>query len=210
MSATGTNFQALERQVPDVYIEEFEQLVSHELPRFYRQAYRQLDNAHDAEDAVQDALLSAYRNLSRFRGTAQLSTWFMAIVMNAARMQRRRRHPVVSFEERLYSREDGMTLLEACEDSHPDAEEICARAELRILLAKAIHRLSPTYRRAIRHYMDGRSAVEAAEALGVPVGTIKARLSRARATLAKMLRRELGLRVTAPRVHKAGRAQQPT
>jgi RNA polymerase sigma-70 factor (ECF subfamily) len=182
MSATGTTLQALEDQVPHVYIEEFEQLVSHELPRFYRQAYRQLDNAHDAEDAVQDALVSAYKDLSRFRGTAQLSTWFMAIVMNAARMQRRRRRPVVLFEGRLYSREDGMTLLEACEDSHPDAEEICAKAELRILLAKAIHRLSPAYRRASRYYMDGRTAAEAAEALGVPVGTIKARLARAQAS----------------------------
>jgi len=131
----------------------------------------------------------------------------MAIVMNAARMQRRRRRPVVSFEERLYSREDGMTLLDACEDSHPDAEEICARAELRILLTKAIKRLSPAYRRVIRYYMDGRSAAEVAEALGVPVGTIKARLSRARATLAKMLRRELGLRVPAPRFKKTGLAQ---
>ena len=207
MSATGTTLQALEHQVPRVYIEEFEQLVSRELPRFYRQAYRQLDNAHDAEDAVQDALVSAYKNLSRFRGTAQLSTWFMAIVMNAARMQRRRRRPVVLFEERLYSREDGMTLLDACEDSHPDAEEICARAELRILLTKAIRRLSPAYRRVIRYYMDGRSAAEVADALGVPVGTIKARLSRARATLAKMLRRELDLRVPAPRVNKTGQAQ---
>jgi len=207
MSATGTTLQTVEHQIPRVYIEEFELLVSHELPRFYRQAYRQLDNAHDAEDAVQDALVSACKNLSRFRGTAQLSTWFMAIVMNAARMQRRGRRPVVSFEERLYSREDGMTLLEACEDSHPDAEEIYARGELRILLARAIQRLSPTYRRAIRYYMNGQTAPEAAEALGVPVGTIKARLARARASLARMLRQELGLRVPAPRVNKTGLAQ---
>lgn len=207
MSATGTTLQALEHQVPRVYIEEFERLVLRELPRFYRQAYRQLDNPHDAEDAVQDALVSAYKNLSRFRGSAQLATWFMAIVMNAARMQRRRRRPLVSFEERIYSREDGMTLLESCEDSHPDAEEIFARAELRILLTKAIKRLSPAYRGVIGYYLDGRSAAEVAEALGVPVGTIKARLSRARASLARVLRRELDLRVSAPRVNKTGLAQ---
>ena len=207
MSATGTALQAIEHQVPRVYIEQFEQLVSHELPRFYRQACRQLDNAHDAEDAVQDALVSAYKNLSRFRGTAQLSTWFMAIVMNAARMQRRRRRPDVSFEERLYSRERGMTLLDACKDTSPDAEEICAQAELRLLLTKAIKRLSPAHRRTIRYYIDGRSAAEVAQALGSPVGTIKARLARARATLAKMLHRELGLRVPRDRVSKACQAQ---
>ena len=207
MSATGTALQAIEHQVPRVYIEQFEQLVSHELPRYYGQAYRQLGNAHDAEDAVQDALVSAYKNLSRFRGTAQLSTWFMAIVMNAARMQRRRRRQAVSFEERLHLREDGMTLLDACEDTGPGAEEIRARAELRLLLTKAITRLSPAYRRAIRYYIDGSSAAEVAEALGSPVGTIKARLSRARATLAKMLHRDLGLRVRVARVNKARQAQ---
>lgn len=208
MSVTGTTVQPIEQLSPPVYTEELEQLVSHELPRFYRQAYRLLDNAHDAEDAVQDALVSAYKNLSQFQGKAQLSTWFMAIVINAARMQRRRRRPVVSFEEQLSSSEEGMTLLDTCEDHHPDPEEICADSELRKLLADAINRLSPASRRAMRlHYSDGMSAAEAAAALGVPEGTIKAQLSRARAKLAKLLRRELGPRISAPRANKSRTAQ---
>lgn len=208
MSVTGTALQALEHHNPHVYTEQLEQLVSHELPRFYRQAYRLLDNAHDAEDAVQDALVSAYKNLSQFQGKAQLSTWFMAIVINAARMQRRRRRPVVSFEEQLSSSEEGMTLLDTCEDHRPDPEEICADSELRKLLAQAINRLSPASRRAMMlHYADGMSAAEASEALGVPEGTIKAQLSRARAKLAKLLRRELGPRVSAPRANRTRAAQ---
>lgn len=199
MAATATAIQALEHQIPREYSEQLEHLVSHELPRFYKQAYRQLENSHDAEDAVQDALVSAYKNLSQFRGGAQLSTWLMAIVINAARMQRRRKHPLVSFEDQSRSREGGTTLLDSCQDNHPDPEENCAKAELRKLLAKAIEQLPHAYRRVIRCYMDGRTSAEMSETLGVPVGTIKARLSRARAKLGELLRLELGLRLpTAP------------
>ncbi len=198
MSTTGTTLQPIEHQRPNVHIEQLEYLVKHELPKFYRQANRQLENAHDAEDAVQDALVSAYTNLSQFRGTAQLSTWLMAIVMNAARMRRRRKRPLVSFEEQISSREGSMTLFDTCKDNHPGPEEACAQSELRNLLAKAINKLSPASRRAIRNYMEGRTTAELSEALGVPVGTIKAQLSRARAKLATLLRRELDLRVPAP------------
>src|SRR5271163_2792150 len=61
------------------------------LPLLHRTAYRYLGNAADAEDAVQDALLSAYKHLDQFRGQAQISTWLVAIVSNCARMQLRRR-----------------------------------------------------------------------------------------------------------------------
>ena len=50
-------------------------VVSHCLPSLYRYAYRLLGNKTDAEDAVQDALLAAYKHLNQFRGDAQLSTW---------------------------------------------------------------------------------------------------------------------------------------
>jgi hypothetical protein len=72
--------------------QELDCVVSRYLPMFYKRALRFLGNAPDAEDAVQDALLSAYRHLGQFRGQAQLSTWLMTIVTNAARMHRRRRH----------------------------------------------------------------------------------------------------------------------
>ena len=66
-------------------------VLSHCLPSLYRRAYRLLGNEADAEDAVQDALLAAYRHLKEFRGDAQLSTWLTAIVINCARMQLRKR-----------------------------------------------------------------------------------------------------------------------
>jgi len=70
---------------------EMQDVLSRSLPSFYRKAYRQLGNAADAEDAVQDALLSAYKHLDQFKGQAQMSTWLTAIVINSARMQLRRR-----------------------------------------------------------------------------------------------------------------------
>jgi RNA polymerase sigma factor (sigma-70 family) len=56
-------------------IGEMQDVLTRCLPRFYRSAYRQLGNAVDAEDAVQDAMLAAYLHLDQFKGQAQMSTW---------------------------------------------------------------------------------------------------------------------------------------
>src|SRR6202521_6390684 len=79
--------------------QELDGVVSRYLPMFYKRALRFLGNAPDAEDAVQDALLSAYRHLGQFRGQAQLSTWLMTIVTNAALMKLRRRDSYLSVDE---------------------------------------------------------------------------------------------------------------
>src|SRR6202140_3090744 len=69
-------------------------VVARNLPMFNKRALRYLGNVPDAEDAVQDALLSAYKHLAQFRGQAQMSTWLSAIVPNAALMQLRRRRDI--------------------------------------------------------------------------------------------------------------------
>jgi DNA-directed RNA polymerase specialized sigma24 family protein len=71
--------------------QEFDSILSHSLPRFRRIAMRLLRNPEDAEDAVQDAMLSAHRHIASFDGRSQMSTWIMSIVINAVRMQIRRR-----------------------------------------------------------------------------------------------------------------------
>jgi RNA polymerase sigma-70 factor (ECF subfamily) len=79
-------------EVPrQVVSEKFGHILSSSLPSLYRGAYRLLGNAADAEDAVQDAVLSAYTHLDQFRGQSKMSTWLVAIVHNSARMQMRRR-----------------------------------------------------------------------------------------------------------------------
>jgi RNA polymerase sigma-70 factor (ECF subfamily) len=155
---------------------------------FYKRALRFLGNATDAEDAVQDALLSAYKHLGQFRGQAQLSTWLTTIVINAARMQlRRRRGSYLSLDEE--QGEDGLTFSERLADSKPSPEEVCSTAEAKDRLVDGVKQLSPTLRQAFQlRDIDGLTTKEAALVLGVPQGTVKAQLARARAKLAGIIR----------------------
>jgi len=163
------------------------------LPRFYRSAYRQLGNAADAEDAVQDAMLAAYLHLDQFKGQAQMSTWLTAIVTNCARMQLRRRprQPHLSLDEPC-GEEQKCYLSDRLSDSGLSPEDQCRNSELRRHLMQSVSRLSPSLRRTFKlRDLDGCSVREAAHALGLAEGTVKAQLSRARAKLARQLRRVL-------------------
>ena len=162
--------------------EEFDSVISHHLPRFYRKAYHHLGNMQDAEDAVQDALLSAYKNLSQFRGQAQLSTWLTSIVINAARMRLRRRPslPHVPLDEQIGNGD--LTVSEILSDCRPDPEEFCRESQLQQQFSKFAKRLSPPLRRAFQlRVIDGLTTAEIAQTLGIAEGTVKAQISRARA-----------------------------
>src|ERR1700722_4522501 len=104
MSAIATLIEGERTLRPGDYCEraqELDSVVFRYLPMFYKRAFRFLGNAADAEDAVQDALLSAYRHLGQAKGQAQLSPWLTTIVTNAARMQlRRRRGGYLSLDEK--------------------------------------------------------------------------------------------------------------
>ena len=155
---------------------------------FYKRAFRFLGNMPDAEDAVQDALLSAYQHLGQFRGQAQLSTWLTTIVSNAARMKlRRRRASYLSLDEK--QGEEGLTFSDRLADLKPNPEEVCSTAEARDRLVEGFKQLSPKLRKAFQlRDIDGLTTKEAALVLGVPKGTVKAQLARARAKLAAILR----------------------
>jgi RNA polymerase sigma-70 factor (ECF subfamily) len=170
--------------------QELDNAVSRNLPMFYKRAFRFLGNRPDAEDAVQDALLSACKHVGQFRGQAQLSTWLTAIVTNAARMQlrRRRRGIYLSLEEE--KGEDGLPLSDKLRDLKPSPEEICSASEVRDRVVDVISQLSPTQRRAFQlRKIDGLTTKEAALVLGVPQGTLKAQLARARAKLAGIMQK---------------------
>ena len=168
--------------------QELDSVVSRYLPMFHKRAFRFLGNVPDAEDAVQNALLSAYKHLGQFRGQAQLSTWLTTIVTNAARMQlRRRRDSYLSLDEE--QGEDGLTFSERLPDSKPSPEEVCSTAEARDQLVEGVRQLSPKLRRTLQlRDIDGLTTKEAALVLGVPQGTVKAQLARARAKLAGIIR----------------------
>jgi len=100
----------------------------------YRIAFRKLGNAEDAEDALQDGLLSACKNMHQFRGDAQFSTWLGSIVLNSARMQLRRRQyrNFVSLDESQENLDEGNPIgAERLEDSSPDAEETLQQTQAR-------------------------------------------------------------------------------
>lgn len=164
--------------------EDFAAWVANYRPRLYRTALRQLGNPDDAEDALQDALLSAYRHLDQFQGRAQLSTWLTRIVINAARELQRRRHarPAVSLEA-----------LPAAGELFPDRqaspESRCSLGERRERLRRLMARLSPPLRSAVQLYeIEGLSCRQAAEQLGIKPATLKCRLFRGRERLAHLAR----------------------
>src|SRR5260370_8905142 len=136
--------------------QEFDKAVSRNLPMFYKRAFRFLGNRPDAEDAVQDALLSACKHLGQLHAQAQLSTWLTAIVTNAARMQLRRRHrgSYLSLEEQ--KGEDGLTLSEKLPDLKPGPEEGGSASEVRDRVLGVISKIPRTRRRGFqRHDTDG-------------------------------------------------------
>lgn len=169
---------------------EMQQVMSLRLPSFYRCALRLLGNAADAEDAVQEALLAAYRNIHQFRGQAQLATWLTTIVRNCALMQLRKRARQVPLPlEEQMEEEEKYFVWERLADTRPTPEEECRHSELNAHLQKYAARLSPALRRTFQlRVLTGLSVFETARILGLPHGTVKAQLARARAKIARHMR----------------------
>jgi RNA polymerase sigma-70 factor, ECF subfamily len=164
--------------------------LSRYLPSFYRHAFRYLGNVADAEDAVQDALLSAHKHVGQFRGEARMSTWLTSIVINSARMQLRRRprQTHVSLDE--HPGPETYALSELLPDHRPSPAEQCLRSDLADTVVQLARQLSPTLRRAFQlRHLDGLTIREMTDILGVAEGTVKARVARARAKLRQLVRK---------------------
>lgn len=179
----------------------FEQLVRDNIGPLQAVALRLLQNQADADDAVQEAFLSAYRNFASFRGDARLATWLHRIVVNAAlnRLRKRKRRPehgaeVVDVSELLPRfGEDGYP-----EQLHQQwvqpAEELAARAETREQVREMINKLPDNYRTVlILRDIEELSTAETGELLELTPGTVKVRLHRARQALRNLFERELEL-----------------
>jgi RNA polymerase sigma-70 factor (ECF subfamily) len=185
--------QRLNVQILEKETREMQGVLSRSLPSFYRRAYRYLGNTADAEDAVQDALLSAYRNLDQFKGQAQMSTWLTTIVTNSAltQLRKRSRQTHVSLEER-FGEEEEYCVSERLADRGPSPEDECIEAELHERLMQFVAELSPSLRKVLQlRDLDGLTTREAAHILGVADVTVKTQVSRARAKLKRLMRAEL-------------------
>ena len=177
----------------DCGAEELHEVIAQRVSALRRSAYRLLKNTADAEDAVQDALLSACKHLHQFRGESQISTWLSAIVFNSARMQLRRhsRRPSISLDARLGSQQE-YPLSEQLMALGPNPEEQCRESELATHLQRGLNRLPSVLRTTYQmREVGGFSIEEIAQTLKLPTGTVKARLSRARARLRKSMVRVL-------------------
>jgi RNA polymerase sigma factor (sigma-70 family) len=147
----------------------------------FRVGYLVLGDAAEAEDATQEAFVKAYRAMERFREGAAFRPWLLRIVANTARNRRRaagRRHG-------LQLRAEAATQQDA---SAPSAEASVVATERRRTLLAAVNALSPDDRLVIgaRYFLD-LSEAEIAALAGVAAGTVKSRLFRARARLARKL-----------------------
>lgn len=174
----------------------FEELVAAHQERVYRLALRMVGTESDAQEVVQDALLSAWRNLQKFEGKSQFGSWLYRIAANAALMmlRTRRRHPQVSMEDvtALGADEAGTNGFGAAagDDWSKRPDDQLQSTELRAAIQAAVDEL-PESSRAVFLVRDveGLSTEETAEALGLSVPAVKTRLHRARLSLREAITR---------------------
>jgi RNA polymerase sigma-70 factor (ECF subfamily) len=153
-----------------------------------RLALRMMRCPQDAEDVVQESVVKALTNLSRFRGESRMDTWLHAIVMNTARtwLRSRRGHVRVPLESAGYNDHDVAKL----DFPHPGKtpEERCCDHELHRLLLGEVGGLEPIYKSPIQiRYLDEHSYCETAEILKQNLSTVKARIFRGKAILRRRL-----------------------
>ena len=161
-------------------------------PKFVGIAFSILRNKEDAEDAVQDAVLSAYVHLRNFEGRSAFTTWFTRIVLNAALMTLRKRtnSRIDSLPESPSSGEISWT--ERIPTPQPDPEMVCAEGETFQLIDVLLGRMNPMLRQSFTMiYYDEMSSREACTLLGVSIGTFKSRVFRARRRLMALAQRSL-------------------
>jgi RNA polymerase sigma-70 factor, ECF subfamily len=169
----------------------FRDQVLPELEVLYRVARRLTGSAADAEDLVQDTLLKAYRAFDRFDGR-YLRAWLLTIMRNHHRNQLRKRRPDL-LDDEVAQRLPGRG-----QDARRDGvDEQAFHHDLDPVVRDALRSLSPKHRSVIALVdLDGLSYREAAELLGVPVGTVMSRLHRARSRVRSRLEGHLDVEDT--------------
>jgi RNA polymerase sigma-70 factor, ECF subfamily len=158
----------------------FAELVDRYKDLVYGLIYRMVRDRSLADDLAQDVFLKVHRGLPYFRGEARLSTWIYRIVQNACVQTRTGRRPEVSID-------DGQDL-----DRPPrqfgSVDQAFGAIEDRDRLDKALAQLPPNYRMlVVAHYMRGVQYESLAEALNLPLGTVKTHLYRAKRRLRELL-----------------------
>ena len=170
----------------------FETLMRRYNRRLFRVARAILRSDDDAEDALQEAYVAAWRNIAGFRGAAQLSTWLTRIVVNEAyaRLRRASRARVVPLGEGPDMNEPADAEAHGGADADPEAAAM--QTEMRRLLERHIDALPEQFRTAFMlREVEELSVEEAAACLDVPEATVRSRTFRARALLRASLMKDV-------------------
>ena len=163
----------------------FGELVSRYQARLYNAAVRLVDGPEDAADVVQDAFLNAYQSLHTFKGDAEFFTWLYRIAFNTAISLKRKRRAVVSLDA-AGGRDGSLDPDDPSEYVRPGAA--LERTENEAQLQAAMGRLSPEHREVlVLKDIEGLKYEVIADMLGVPIGTVRSRLHRARLELRELL-----------------------
>jgi RNA polymerase sigma-70 factor (ECF subfamily) len=168
--------------------QQFHDLIRPHERSVYIMALSLLQNEADAEDAAQEAILKAFRNLAQFRGEAKFGTWLVSIALNEARGRLRSRKAVAmrSIDDIPEGQENVSPAL--LRDWREIPSEALERKEVRQLLQHAIGELPLIYREVfLLRDVEELSVNESAEALGISISSVKVRLHRARIMLQKKL-----------------------
>jgi RNA polymerase sigma-70 factor, ECF subfamily len=159
----------------------FQELVDGYKNQVFAMIARTVQDRSRVEDLAQDVFLRVHRGLPYFRGEARLSTWIFRIVVNVCTQARTRRPDPISLDD-----ERSVPITPA------GADRQFADIELRDRLEKAIARLPDQQRLLIAaHYLQGVQYEDLADGLGLPLGTVKTHLYRAKRQLRRLLEKEL-------------------
>jgi len=168
----------------------FEPLVRRHERRVFRVTLAILGNVQDAEEAMQDAFIKAFRHLNQFRRESRFTTWLSRIAVNEALQRRQARKNMVSLDEArgVEGQSEERFMPRRFETWRADPEKLYGKQELRSLIEAAIQSLPAIYREAfVLRDIEEMSSEEAAEAIGITVGALKSRLLRARLMLRESL-----------------------
>jgi RNA polymerase sigma-70 factor (ECF subfamily) len=164
----------------------FEDIVLAYQDKIYNLCRYMLGNAHDAEDAAQDAFLKAYQALPKFRPEASLYTWLYRIATNTCIDYKRK--PV--FESLFGASEEGERLIHDRASDAPSPERLYQSKQINQALQEGLAKLSPKLRAVIVLLeIEGLSYEEIAETLDISLGTVKSRVARAREDLKKSMKK---------------------
>jgi RNA polymerase sigma-70 factor (ECF subfamily) len=167
-------------------VDAFDELVLTYQQQVYNLAYRIMGDPASAADATQDAFISAYQSLSRFRG-GSFKSYLLRIVSNRCydELRRRKRRPATSFEDAEIDDDANPMLV----DGGEKPEEYAERQEMAHVLQSGIETLPPDQRvTLVLSDVQGMNYQEIAEVMEVSLGTVKSRLARARSKLRDYLR----------------------